>query len=307
MTYDAVIIGGGPAGLQAALMLGRACRRVLVCDTGNPRNARAAHAHGVFTRDGTPPGELLRLARADLAAYPNVLVRNVAVTGAVPRGVFGAPGGGFTVHLDGGDAVDTRGIIVAAGVRDELPATPGFRELWGAGVFFCPFCHGWELRGEPLAVYGQDAYATHMVYVLKTWSADVALIADGPLTLDEAARTKLARNGIVVHEGRVAALEGDEGGLRRIVFEDGTATARRALLFKPPTTPRSDVPTQLGAAFGPDGLPVLDRSYQTTVPGLYVAGDLGSQPPLVLGAATSGALAGAGLSNTLAFADADAA
>jgi thioredoxin reductase len=294
--FDAVIVGGGPAGLQAALMLGRACRRVLVCDTGEPRNAPARHAHGFLTRDGVPPRELLRLARADLAAYPDVELRTVAVTGAVARD------GGFTVLLDGGEAVATRGIIVATGVRDIVPEH--FRALWGTGVFHCPFCHGWELRGQPLAVYGQGAYATHMVYVLKAWTDDVVLVADGPLTLDAAAREKLSRNGIAVHEGAVAALEGDDDGLRRIVFADGTSIARRGLLFHAPSVPRSDLPAQLGAAFGPDGLPVVDRSYQTTVPRLYVAGDLAAQPPSLPVAVASGALAGAGLSNALALGDA---
>lgn len=300
MTYDALIVGGGPAGLQAALMLGRACRRVLVCDAGAPRNAPAAHSHGFFTRDGTPPLELLRLGRAELAAYPTVELRDARVTDAAHHG------DGFRVTLDGGDTVDTRGLIVAAGVRDLVPEL--FRAQWGRGVFFCPYCHGWELRGQPLAVYGQDAYATHMVYLLKAWTDDIVLVADGPLTLDDAARTRLARNGIQVHEGVVAALEGDDDGLRRIRFADGTSIARRALLYKPPTAPGSDLAHKLGAAFGDDGLPVyVDPTHQTTVTGLYVAGDLGKMPPSVIGAAASGQLAGAGLSNMLAFRDAEAA
>ncbi|MFN7143864.1 MAG: hypothetical protein ACK4YP_08825, partial [Myxococcota bacterium] len=156
--------------------------------------------------------------------------------------------------------------------------------------------------------YGQDAYATHMVYLLKAWTDDVVLVADGPLTVDDATRAKLAANGIGVHEGVVAALEGDEDGLRHIRFADGTSIARRALLYKPPTAPGSDIPARLGARFDEMGLPVyVDPTHQTTVPGLYVAGDLGKMPPSVIGAAASGQLAGAGLSNWLAFKDAEAA
>lgn len=301
MQFDAVIVGGGPAGLEAALMLGRACRRVLVCDTGEPRNAPATHSHGVFTRDGVPPRELLRMARADLAIYQNVALRSVAVVGAAVSGA------GFEVVLEGGERVETRGIIVAAGVRDILPETPGFRELWGTGVFHCPFCHGWELRGQPLAVYGQEMYATHMVYVLKAWTSDVVMVSDGPLTLDDAARTKLARNRIGVHEGRISGLEGDTTGLTHIRFADGSRLARRGLLFHAPTEPRSSIPVQLGAALRPDGMPVLDAFMQTTVPGLFVAGDMGAFPPSVLGAAASGAMAGAGLSNIFALRDAEVA
>lgn len=300
MNYDAVVVGGGAAGLQAALMLGRACRRVLVCDTGTPRNAPAAHSHGFLTRDGTPPFELLRLARADLASYPNVELRSVEVTDAV------AIGGGFRATLAGGELVDTRGIIVAAGVRDLVPDL--LREQWGKGVFFCPFCHGWEVRGQPLAVLGQDAYATHMVYVLKAWTDDVLLVANGPLVVDDATRAKLAANHIAVHEGVVTRLEGDDDGLRRIHFADGTAVARRALLYKPPTEPRSDLAARLGARFDDMGLPVfVDPTHQTTVPGLYVAGDMGAMPPSLMVAAASGQLAGAGLSNALAFFDAEVA
>jgi thioredoxin reductase len=300
MPYDALIVGGGPAGLQAALMLGRACRRVLLCDAGAPRNAPAAHSHGFLTRDGTPPLELLRLGRVELAAYPNVELRNVAVSDAT------AVDGGFEVTLEDGEAVQTRGLIVATGVRDVVP--PLFRDFWGTSVFFCPYCHGWELRGQPLAVYGQDAYATHMVYLLKAWTDDVLLVPDGPLTADDATRAKLAANGIAVHEGVVVALEGDRDGLRNIRFADGTSVARRGLLYKPPTEPRSDLPARLGARFDELGLPVyVDPWHQTTVPGLYVAGDMGKMPPSVLGAAASGQLAGVGLSNALAFADAEAA
>ncbi len=300
MHYDALIIGGGPAGLAAALMLGRARRRVLLCDAGPPRNAPAHHSHGFLTRDGAPPSELIAKGRADLAAYPGVELRTAEVTGAE------AAPDGFVARLADGSSVRARGIVVAAGVRDHLPDTPGFAEMWGTGVFFCPYCHGWELRGETLAVYGQDAYATHMVYLLKAWTDDVVLVPDGPLALDADARTKLARNDIRVREGRVAALEGDDDGLRALRFDDGTRLPCRGLLFKPPTTPRSRVPEQLGAASGPDGMPIVDRQQQTTVPFLFVAGDMGTMPPSLLNAAASGQLAGAGLNNALAFADAEA-
>ena len=299
MIYDAVILGGGPAGLQAALMLGRACRSVLLCDTGEPRNAPAPHSHGFFTRDGAPPRELLALGRADLRAYPRVELRDVAITGAELRE------GGFTVALATGEAVSARGLIIASGVRDQLPDTPGFREHWGRSVFACPYCHGWEVRGQPLAVYGQDAYAEHMVTLIRAWSDDVVLVSDGPLGWDAAARARLARLGVGVEEGVVVGLEGDADGLQRIRFADGSSLARRALLYRPPFTPRSDIPTRLGAAFGDNGLPVAtDPFYQTTVPGLYVVGDLAQMAPSVLLAAASGSMAGAGLNHALAARDA---
>jgi thioredoxin reductase len=302
LMYDAVIVGGGVAGLQCALMMGRARRRVLLCDTGDPRNAPATHAHSFLTRDGTPPRELLRLGRADVSAYPSVELREIAVVDAARSGE------GFAVTLAGGEIVGTRGLVVASGLRDELPEIPGFRHLWGTGIFFCPFCHGWELRDEPLAVYGQDLYATHMVYVVKNWTNEVTLVPDGPLQLDGEARAKLARNGITVREGSIAALEGNDHGLQRIVFADGGAIRSRGLLYKPHNTPRSDLPAKLGAEIGPDGRPVIvDRHGQTTVPWLFVAGDLASAVPSLLQATASGELAGAGLSNLLALRAADLA
>ena len=300
--WDAVIIGGGPAGLQAALMLGRACRSVLVTDTGAPRNASARHSHGFLTRDGVPPAALLRVARADFAHYPNVHLRPIAATGATARP------GGFRVTLASGEEVETRAILVAAGVRDQLPDLPGFKALWGTGVFSCPYCHGYELRGQPLAVYGQDAYALHMVTLIRAWTQDIALLTDGPVTLDADTQARLARQGVVIYDGVISALEGGEQGLERIRFADGATLARRGLLYKAQTVPGSEVPVQLGAELGPDGLPVLIAPFsQSTVPGLYIAGDMVSLAASVVFAAASGAMAAAGLNHALTQQDAEAA
>jgi thioredoxin reductase len=294
----AVIVGAGPAGLEAALMLGRARRRVLVCDAGPTRNARAGHAHGFLTRDGVPPAELLGLGRADLARYPTVEIRAVAATDAARQGDT------FTVTVGSGDGVRTRGIIVAAGVRDVLPDLPGLAGLWGSGVFTCPYCHAFELRGEPLAVRGADEHALHVACLLKCWSDRVTVLPDGAPSPRADVRERFAANGISVREGRIVRLEGDDG-LRRVVLDDGTAIECRGLVYKCPTVPNSDLPTRLGAAHRADGCPALVDAYnQTTVPGLYVAGDMASSAASNIVAAESGAAAAIGLNDLLAMRDA---
>lgn len=296
MDLDALVVGGGPAGLQAAAMLGRAQRRALVCDVGTPRNAPAAHAHGVFTRDGTPPQELLRLARADLAAYDTVRVRDVAVSGA--RRIDQ----GFVVTLATGEELTTRGLVVAAGVRDLLPERPGFREHWGRAWFHCPYCHGYEHRNAPWAVMGNDpAMLRHAALLATAWTDDVVALSDGPLG-DVSVRDALSARGIALDETPVSSLEGSGEQLSAIVFADGRRLARGALMWAPPTEPRSRLPEELGAEVGADGRVVqIDPFGQTTVPRLLLAGDLGTFAHSVTNAVASGAMAGAGLNHLLAM------
>ncbi len=151
--YDVVVVGGGSAGLSAALVLGRSRRRTMVLDAGEPRNAPSSGVHGFFSRDGIPPKELLRIAREQLGPYPGVEVRSARATGA------SGEDGDFEVDLDDGSVVRTRKLLLAAGVADELPEKPGFKELWGRGVYHCPYCHGWEVRDRPLAVLNSGEWA----------------------------------------------------------------------------------------------------------------------------------------------------
>jgi thioredoxin reductase len=154
--YDVVIAGGGPAGLNAALVLGRVRRQVLVADSGQYRNACAPAMHGFLTRDGADPADLRRIARAELAAYPSVRLADTAVESAA------ADGGGFEVRLAGGHAAATRRLLLATGLADELPGVEGLAGLWGRGVYHCPYCHGWEVRDQPVAVLGGDDTAAHL-------------------------------------------------------------------------------------------------------------------------------------------------
>jgi thioredoxin reductase len=298
--HDVIVIGGGTAGLSAALVLGRARRRTLVLDGGPPRNAPSPAAHGVFTRDGTPPAELLRVARGQLAPYPSVELRGLGARSA--RGTAD----GFSLRLADGSEVRARRLLLAVGVRDELPPIEGLAALWGRGALHCPYCHGWEVRDEPLAVLAHGELAMELVPLLLQWSRDVVLCTHGPAGLEPADQAALARNGVAVIETPIARLEGWEG-LERIVFADGRVEARRGLFLKPPQAVASDLPAALGCAMTETGHIAVGPDYQTSVPGVYAAGDAASPFQQVILAAAAGALAAIRLNRDLALADFGAA
>ena len=295
--YDAVVVGAGAAGLSAALVLGRSRRRVLVLDGGQPRNAPSSGVHYFLTRDGTPPGELLRIAREQLEPYAGVEVRKARAVRAARSG------GDFEVTLEDSSTVGTRRILLATGVHDELPERPGFRELWGRGIFHCPYCHGWEVRDRPLAVLAPAQGAVEYSALIRNWSRDLVVLTDGAMELDAQSRSRLNSLGVPVKEERISRLEG-AGGLRRIVFEDGSEIEREGLFCAPPQRQRSDLAKALGCeteAMGP--IPEVVKSdpttHETTVEGVFVAGDAGTIKQGAIMAASSGAVAAASLNRSL--------
>src|SRR5579859_992312 len=245
--YDVIIAGGGPAGLSAALILGRSRRRVLVCDAGRPRNAASRAIHGFVTRDGMPPRDFLRVAREQLRPYDTVTIRDVEVTAAECRG-----DSLFHVSLADGSGLESRKLLIATGVADNVPDIPGFRELLGTGVFHCPYCDGWEVRDQPLAVYGRGARGLGLSLELIGWSQDLVLCTDGPPDIDPDGRDRLRRNGIAIRDDRVVRLEGRDG-LERIVFDRGEPIARRALFFTTGQTQQSKLALSLGCEFNEKG------------------------------------------------------
>ena len=296
---DVVVVGAGTAGLSAALILGRSRRRAVVLDGGPPRNAPAHAAYGVFTRDGTPPGELLRLARADLRPYPSVGVREGRATG-----VTGGDGA-FTVSLGDGTALHARKVVLATGVVDELPDVPGVAELWGGDLFHCPYCHGWEVQGRALGVWSNGPHTAEVAVLLRGWSTDLTVLTDGPSALgaDDAAR--LAALGVPVREDRVAALEHDGGALRAVRFQDSSRLALGGVLVSVPQRERSGLPAALGCETDETGHVATDASGETSVPGVFAVGDLASPGQAVTLAAADGAQAAYALNRHFAHADAD--
>ncbi|MEO5895193.1 MAG: NAD(P)/FAD-dependent oxidoreductase [Vicinamibacterales bacterium] len=280
---DVVIVGGGPAGLSAALMLGRCRRKVLVCDNGRPRN-QASHAmHGFISRDGMPPAEFLQVAREELKTYDTVEFRHVTVTSATCQD------GTFVTTLEDGELLRSRKLLIATGVRDNLPDVEGIHELYGRSVFHCPYCDGWEIRDQPIAIYGRGERGYGLSLELTPWSRDLVLCSDGPCELEDGKVERLRRNGITVREAKIARLEGDAGILQRIVFRDGTSLERRALFFTTGQSQQSELAQGLGCTINEKGT-VLTGKYETThLRGLFVAGDASRAVQWVVVAAAEGA------------------
>jgi thioredoxin reductase len=264
---DALVVGGGPAGLSAALVLGRARRRVLVLDTGRPANAVADAVGGLLAQGGVAPIELRRTGREQLGEYPTVALRSDEVLAAEPRV------GGFAVSVDGDDApLRARALVIAHGLRYEPPPLPGIEALWGRSVFHCPFCDGWEVRDRPLAVHGNGAAAARSALFVAGWSGDVVLCTDGPAQLD-GEHAALARAGVRVREEPIQRLAGRDGRLHRIEFAAGPAERREALFVSTRRGQPNGLAAALGCTLSEAGTIETDLDGRTGVPGVYAAGD----------------------------------
>jgi thioredoxin reductase len=295
---DVCIVGAGPAGLSAALLLGRCRRRVIVFDSGNPRNAVSRGLHGYLTRDGVSPDELRALGRGELASYPTVEVRDEAVVHVSRQDKR------FEIRGTSGVSIDARILLLATGRVDVLPERAGFAELYGRGVYHCPFCDGWEHCNEPLVAYGRDKDAFHVALELLTWSKHVTLCSDGPCELDAAQRRRLAANHIGLNESSLAALKpGISGTLDCIHFTDGSMLDCRALFFVSGCPQKSSLPENLGCEFDDSGAVRCNGNAATNVPGLYVAGNVRCGLHLAIMAAAEGAEAAVAINEALLAAD----
>lgn len=294
---DVIIIGGGPAGLSAALILGRARRRVLVIDNGHPRNEMATHSHGFLTRDGIEPAELLRLGREQLAPYGVEFLTAEATHAERLSG--GAPkGSAFRVRLDNDRTLECRKILLATGLRDVLPQIPGLLELYGRSVHHCPYCDGWEHRDRPLAALGPGQAAVGLALSLKTWSADVTACTHG-IDVPRDQLDRASRCGVKVRAEPIARLAARDGRLESVVFTQGPPLPCHSLFFNTPQFQRSPLAAMLGCAFREDGGVASSNKQCTDVPGLYIAGDADKDVQFLIVAAAEGATAAVAINREL--------
>lgn len=297
--WDAIIVGGGPAGLNAALVLGRCRRRVLLFDDGRPRNFASHAVHGFLSRDGIVPGELRTIARSQLQIYPSVTIVEARVEDVVRCE------DGFTLSTADGKTYRSRKLLLAAGVKDQLPQQPGFQQLYGFGVFHCPYCDGWEMRDKPLAVYGRgDDKGAGLALEMTLWSPDIVLCTDGPGELSDKYRARLQRHGIALREEPILRLDVE----RRvpydcqfsIVFASGPSLRRCGVFFNTTRVQSTDLAQRLGCdLFDPKGCKVDNDQQMTDVPGLYVAGDASRDVLQVVVAAAEGAQAAIAINTAL--------
>jgi thioredoxin reductase len=290
--FDAIVVGGGVAGLSAALLLGRACKRVLVCDAGKPRNQVAHAAHSFFSRDGIAPAELLQIGREQLQPY-DVEIRQGEVVDAEQVGDR------FQVTLSNGDQFVGRKLLLATGMKDTLPSIKGFAELWGDSVFHCPYCHGWEVRDRPLAIYGKGEVGFEQAFMLTGWSRDLVLCSDGAAELSDEHRQKLIDWGVQIREEKIDRLNHQDGELTEIVFTNNEVLPRRGILLHPQSHQHSHLAAKLGCKLGSNDIIEVDEFKQTSVAGVYAVGDASSPLSQISWAVASGMLAASFVNRTL--------
>lgn len=293
--YDAIIVGGSFAGLSAGLQLARARRRILVIDEGQRRNRFSSHSHGFLGQDGREPGAIVAEAKAQLLAYPTVTWRDARA------GEAKAEGEGFSIADTHGEQHRARRLLLATGVRDELPAIPGLRERWGKSVLHCPYCDGYELGGGKLGVLASGSFSALKAALVADWG-EVTLFLNGEVEPDAEALAMLERRGVAIERARIVAAEGEGAAMAGLRLADGRLAPVKALFVAAGICPASPLAEELGCAFddGPFG-PLLrvDGMKQTSVPGVYAAGDAATARHNVALAVADGVLAGAGLHMSL--------
>ncbi|MDU0200538.1 NAD(P)/FAD-dependent oxidoreductase [Paenibacillus sp. MAH-36] len=290
---DVGIIGGGPAGLNAALVLGRARKNVLVIDEGRPRNRVTRHTHGFLTRDGITPGEFRRIAREQIQAYPSVQFADetaVTITGA---------DGDFQITTAQGSTYRAKKLLFAGGMKDLPVDIEGLAEVYGTSAFVCPYCDGWELRDQSLVVITKGAKAMHMAKLLAGWTSDYVICTNGPDELTDEQRAELKQHHVSVFDSPILRIESDKGMVQQVILEDGRIVPCTGIFFAPKLAAGSDIPPTLGCHMTEAGAIVVDAFGKTNVPGIYGAGDASSEMYQAIAAASLGALAGAGINNEL--------
>lgn len=288
--FEVTIVGGGPAGLAAALVLGRMRRHVLLLDADDAAHAASDAVHGFFGHDGIPPRELRRVAREQLHPYKSVTVQMVAVEHAR------STPSGFSVQA-AGTTIEAGVLLLCSGMRYQLPPLEGLAELWARGAYHCPYCHGWEVRDRPLAAYGTKAAS--LALLLTSLSDDIVLLTDGSSDLDPQEASLLRSAGVLIRDDAVVRLEAEDGKLARVVFADGSTDDRAGIFLVPTATP-SPLVAELGLEVDQSGQTIADQDGRTSMPGVFAAGDITTDRKAVALAAAAGSRAGYAINADLA-------
>jgi thioredoxin reductase len=296
-TYDVAVVGGGAAGLSAALVLGRARRRVVLIDAGEPRNAPASHMHGYLSQDGLAPAELLRLGRVEAAGYGVEFIADRVVS-AEPA---------FSLRLGGGGRIEARRLLIATGATDDLPPIEGVRERWGKDFLHCPYCHGWEVRDEPLGLLATGSGSVEHAELIRQWSTDLIFFTHTRwLTDDERRRLETLGIRIVESEVRMLVVEGDR--LRGVALADGSVIDRSAVFIRPNMRPNATaLLEQLGCDMNDSGFVRVDEAGRTSVSGVWAAGNVANPRAQVITAAGEGSAAAIAINADLVHEDAQRA
>ncbi|MEO6913738.1 MAG: NAD(P)/FAD-dependent oxidoreductase [Candidatus Baltobacteraceae bacterium] len=295
-----MIIGAGPAGITAALMLGRSRRDVLLCDNGSPRNEGASEMRGFISRDGASPASLLVAGRSELERYRGVRVVDSECMEAR------RDGGQFVITLKSGERYVGRRLLLASGVADLLPEIPGLREMWGRSIFVCPYCEGWELQEKRLAVFGAPHSGIELAQELYQWSRDILVCGYQPDLATAEQRAWLEASGIWFTSSFIRALSGEGGKLQRIEFVDGSSVLSDALFLSAALSQRSELSASLGCEITEDRKIAIDAKGRTSVRGCFAAGDAVTAIHQVIIAAASGANAAVAINDELTQEDAAA-
>lgn len=292
-TVDVAIIGGGPAGLSAGLMLGRATKETVIIDDGRPRNAVTRMSHGFLTRDGISPQEFRRIAKEQLSVYPSVYQLEDTV-----QSVTGADGR-FLLETASGTKIAAKKVLFAVGMKDRKLDIPGLADVYGKSAFVCPYCDGWELRNQQLVVISQGAALMHFAPLLFGWTKNFAICTNGPDGLSESERSDLLNHHIPLYDTPIQNIVSSNGMVSHVVLEDGTEIPCTGIFFKSDLVPGTDLPKSLGCRFLKTGVIEVNEVGKTSVPGVYAAGDVTTFMHHSMAAAASGAMAAAAINGEL--------
>ncbi|MFC4306349.1 NAD(P)/FAD-dependent oxidoreductase [Cohnella boryungensis] len=291
--FDVAIIGGGPAGLSAALVLGRARKKVALIDEGRPRNAVTREIHGFLTRDGITPSEFRRIAKEEISAYPTVsFVADTAVS-------IAGTDSRFQIETEQGQSFTSKKVLFTVGMKDRPPSIPGLVEVYGKSAFVCPYCDGWELRDQPLVIITRGAELMHFAPLISGWTNRFTVCTNGPDELTVTEREELKRNQVPLFDSPIRHIDSSDGIVRQVVLEDGTTVPCRGIFFKPELVTGSDLPKRIGCQITETGAVFVDDFGKTSIPGIYSAGDAASQMHQAIAAASKGAFTAAVINNEL--------